>query len=382
MDKSINTAGISSELTYIFELLKDNNTNTRMPELDWELFLNLSLHHRVFPLLHSKVKNLDVPVHVSKFLQVHYQQNIFRMMSLTGEMEKVSEIFSNSKIRTLFLKGPVLAHDLYGDLSLRTSSDLDFLIPIEHLERAEEILVELGYEKDDYIESVLNDWRWRHHHVTYYHPVKQMKLEIHWRLHPGPGKEPSFQELWERRNKSSNTKSPVYLLGKEDLFVFLVAHGARHGWSRLRWLVDIQKIMKQELDWAKVYQLFQKYHNPHVGGQAIILASELLDAEFKEEMTPFVTNTAMKLAQEAIFYLERMVNLHTDPVPEDISSYHASHLFSLMSTQQKAIHLLSLLHPFPEDAQTLPLPKPLHFLYFPLRPVLWAWRKTRKQAVL
>ena len=81
----------------------------------------------------------------------------------------------------------MIAHDLYGDISLRTSSDLDFLIPINELEKAEEIIENLGYEKDDYFTSVLNDWKWRHHHVTYFHPQKRMKLEIHWKLNPGPG---------------------------------------------------------------------------------------------------------------------------------------------------------------------------------------------------
>nr|WP_273840911.1 nucleotidyltransferase family protein [Halalkalibacter alkalisediminis] len=355
----------------------------QLTDMNWNQFLELSLHHRVYPSLYAHLKQSDVtiPSDVSKTLKAYYQQNTFRMLPLTAEMEMVSSLFANHDIRTLFLKGPVLAHDLYGDLSLRTSSDLDFLIPIDQLEQAERLLVELGYEKDDYFDTVLNDWRWRHHHVTYYHPVKGMKLEIHWRLHPGPGKEPSFQELWERRRTSTIPNSSVSILGTEDLFVFLVAHGARHGWSRLRWLVDIQKMMQQSLNWESVYGLFDKYHNPHVGGQAIILASNLLGAEFSDGMRPFLTKNAKQLAEEAVFYLEQMVNLHTDPVPREIARYHAKHLFSLMSSQQKIIHLASFLHPFPEDAQTLPLPTSLHFLYFPLRPVLWAWRKTKKQAI-
>ena len=83
-------------------------------------------------------------------------------------------------------------------------------------------------------ESVLNDWKWRHHHVTYFHPQKKIKLEIHWRLNPGPAKEPSFRRImgW-KRIRVLLTSYPVYFLGREDLFLFLVSHGARHGWSRL-----------------------------------------------------------------------------------------------------------------------------------------------------
>ncbi|WP_394531617.1 Renal dipeptidase [Priestia aryabhattai] len=389
MDNILNLDRMPKELKLILELLKEANeqylekySEGLCRDIDWNLFIKLTLHHRVYPAINFKIKMLDadvVPTYVVQFLNRQYKRNTFQMLRLSAEMETVSLLFSKHQIQTLFLKGPILAKCLYGDISLRTSSDLDFLIPIQDLAKAEDLLVSLGYEKDDYIHTVLNDWKWRHHHVTYIHPHTEIKLEIHWRLHPGPGKEPCFDELWKRKEKSSITSYPVYLLGTEDLFQFLVAHGARHGWSRLRWLIDIQQIVKRKIDWVKLYTLFTTYHNPYVGGQAIILASQLLNVRVEKKMKPLlISKRSQKLAQEAVFYLETMINLHTDPVPEYVSKYHSRHLFSLMSAQQKLFFTASLLHPYPEDAEMLPLPKKLHFLYFPLRPVLWAWRKTKK----
>ena len=392
MDKTLDLTGVPKEVLLILELTKDGKTFISKDEqealcidLNWAVFLEYSLHHRLFPRIYSNIRKLDdqrVPSFVKQQLDNHYKSNTFRMLQLSAEMEYTSRMLSEIGIDALFLKGPVVAHDLYGDLSLRTSSDLDFLVPIEQLEQAEEWLVKQGYVKDDYIETVLNDWRWRHHHVTYFHPQKQVKLEIHWRLHPGPGKEPSFEELWERKRISSLTSYPVHFLGREDLFIFLVAHGARHGWSRLRWLDDIQQLMKQPVDWKLTYQLSKSSHNLEIMGQAIVLASQLLESTVTNEMKTFLRGArAHNLAQEAIFYLEKMVNLHTDPVPEEITDYHTRHLFSLMSAYQKFFFLLSLMYPYPIDVETLPLPKKLHFLYFPLRPLLLVWRKTRKLAL-
>lgn len=387
---TLNLNQIPKELSFLLELLKEPEgqslvKNERLKDINWDLFLELSMHHRVYPMLYSKLKKINdsvVPSDVLQTLNFHYKRNTFQMLHLSAEMEQVNQLFANRGIPLLFLKGPVLAQALYGDISLRTSSDLDFLIPINQLEEAENILVELGYEKDDYIETVLNDWRWRHHHVTYFHPQKGIKMEIHWRLHPGPGKEQSFRELWERKQLSSLTSSPVYILGNEDLFLFLVTHGARHGWSRLRWLMDIHHILQQDMEWKVLRQLLRRYQVAHVGGQAIVLTSQLFYTKIPNELQYFLLDKrSVKLAQEAIFYLERMVNLHTDPVPEDVSNYHKRHLFSLMSMQQKALFILSFMYPYPEDAETLPLPKPLHILYFPLRPFLWAWRKTKKHAI-
>ncbi len=90
----------------------------------------------------------------------------------------------------------------------------------------------MGFERDGEIQTVFNDWKWRSNHHTYFHPQKGVKCEVHWRLYPLPGKEPSFDELWDRRRVSSLTNYPIHYLGREDLLLYLASHGARHGWSR------------------------------------------------------------------------------------------------------------------------------------------------------
>lgn len=204
------------------------------------------MHHRVYPLIYTKLKTIEgevIPSYVIKTLSYEYKRNTIKMLQFSGEMVQISELFTEKKIRLLFLKGPVIAADIYGDISLRTSKDLDILIPSTDIERAEEILYNLGYEREE--EPDYNDWKWRNHHVTYNHPQKNIQLEIHWRIHPRPKKVPSFNELWERKRVSMLTRCPVYFLGKEDLFLYLVAHGSKHGWFRLRWLADIDLLVRK-----------------------------------------------------------------------------------------------------------------------------------------
>jgi len=350
-----------------------------LEQTDWNLFIELARHHRVFPTLNKKLQDMEstiIPTFVISLFKRDYSRNTFLMLALSGEIEQLAKQMGRMGIRTLFLKGPVIAADLYGDVSLRTSSDLDILIPIEKLDEAEQLLISHGYEKDDYIVSVLNDWRWRHHHTSFKHPKTGVKVELHWRLNPGPAREPSFDELWERRQQSSLINHPVYYLGREDLFMFLVTHGARHGWSRLRWILDIKQLVKQSMNWSVLEQLMEKYHYTHLAGQALLLIHKLLAESLRQEMKSMTDRRqAQKLANGTLFYLERMVNLHSIPLPEDVENYHKRYAIQMLSLRHKWLYLLSLMHPFPEDIDTLPLPKPLHILYFPLRPFLWAWRK-------
>lgn len=387
---NINWEPFSKELKLLLFVLRlENNkdlllhTESVFEGIDWDEFIRLIRHHRVNPVIFTKLKKVEhsfIPSYVLQTLYKEYQKNTFQMLKLSGEMEQLSRLFTENQISLLFLKGPVIAVDLYGDISLRTSNDLDVMVPIHCLESVDGLLLKLGYVKDDYFSTFLNEWRWRHHHVSYFHPQKGIKLEIHWRLNPGPAKEPNFHELWERRRTSSLSSYPIYLLGKEDLFLFLASHGARHGWSRLRWLVDIHQIAKQEMDWNKVTQLMKKYHYLQIGGQVLILASKLLNTPLTKEMKELIKGDRVKrLALDALFYIKQTVNLHTNPVPDDIARYHKHHLFSLMSRQQKFLFVMSFFYPYPMDAEVLPLPKNLHFLYFPLRPLLWAWRRTRQR---
>jgi len=389
---SLDLSQFPKELVLLLSLLKSeegkcdsvcSGSSGELDPIDWDAFLELAVHHRVFPALYRKLKDTQetVPPSVLQALKNDYKQNTFQMLHLSAEMDAVCKLFSDAQIRTLVLKGPVLAADLYGDISLRTSGDLDILVPIDKLELAEKLLAGHGYVKDEYIQTVLNDWKWRHHHVTFFHRHKGIKVEVHWRLGPGPGKEPGFDALWKRRRISAVTRHPVYYLGREDLFLFLVSHGARHGWSRLRWLMDIDRMAAQNLDVPKLRRLLQQYGHLHIGAQALLLTSQLLNTPLSDELRALTqAKRAEALAQDALFYIRQMVNLHSEPLPLEVSEYHRRHLFSLMSSTRKVLFILTFFYPYPEDANTLTLPKSLHFLYFPLRPFLWVWRKTKRLA--
>ncbi|MEH7416929.1 nucleotidyltransferase family protein [Neobacillus drentensis] len=390
---SLNLSRIPEELKLILDIIKAGkeinpqlNNQWITKTIDWNLFLQLAIHHRVHPLLYSYFKKVDtynlIPSFVIQELSQMFKINTFQMLQLRAEMDEVGDLLSRNVIPLLFLKGPVLATELYGDLSLRTSCDLDLLVPIEDLERTEKLLFQMGYEKDDYIQTILGDWKWRHHHLTYHNPIKNIKVEVHWRLNPGPGKEPSFNELWKRKRNIRAFSKPLYYLGNEDLLFFLITHGARHGWSRLRWLIDIDRIIEKDFSWDKSIQLLDKYGYVHVGGQAVNLSMELLGTKIPSEFKQIVlAGKSRRLSQEAIYYIEKMVELHSGTVPEDIAKYHKRHLLSLMSNHQKFLFIISCLYPYPTDQETLPLPKNLHFLYFPLRPFLWVWRKTKSHVL-
>lgn len=379
---TLDKGSLSKEILLLLALLTAENTNEtaqQHPQLfagaDWEQFVQLALHHRVYPYLYPRLNKIDegvIPPEVLERLKWEYRRNTVQMLQLSGEMSRIGSELAKLNIRSLFLKGPVLAQALYGDISLRTSRDLDFLVPMAQLQDTEALLIRLGYVKEEEFESILGDWKWREHHTTFNHPVSKIKAEVHWRLSPGPSKEPGFEALWKHSRTSSLFGRNVHYLGQEDLFLFLAAHGARHGWSRLRWLLDIKQLLLQQPDSAAL----QRYGYSIVGGQAVILAAELLEAPVDPGLSPLTDSPrARRLAQRALFYVARMVNLHNPPLEPEVERHYKYYQPAILPRWHQVLYAAGFLYPYAVDAKTLPLPKALHFLYFPLRPFLWTWRK-------
>lgn len=351
--------------------------------IDWSLLMEWAKHHRVMACLHSEGNGREwerCPEFVRQVLKREHKRNVIRMLRLSGEIARLCRQFAERQIRVLQLKGPGLALDLFGDLSLRSSKDLDMLVAPEDLEAAEQLLRELGYTVEGTVYTVLNGWKWRNYHRPFLNPENGINVEMHWRLGPGPSREPGFEALWERSRTGVVAGCAVHCLGREDLFYYLAAHGARHGWFRLQWLRDIDRLARQPLNWNMIGLHLSRYQARSIGGQALLLSHWLFGTPLNEQMRKMARpKRVRRLAAEALRYIREKIDLHADLSPGMVREYKR-YRFRIKSRRQKALYLLSTLYPHPLDASTLPLPNPVHFLYFPLKPLLWIWRKTRKNA--
>lgn len=378
----IETKDFSKELTLLLKILGSHSVNeSHFLDVDWDEMINLALHHRVYPILYVKLKELNnpsVPLSVMKVLESKYIENTFKMLKLSSELEKINNAFITNQVQSIFLKGPVLASILYGDISLRTSKDLDILVNPQHLSKAEEILKCLGYITDK--EEELIGWKRKHHHVSYTNPITSSQVELHWRT-SSKLKGERFEDLWSRRVTTTLASSPINYLCQEDLFNYLVLHGARHGWFRLRWLYDIDcMINKGMLNVKKLNSAYSSYENQYLGGQALLLCSVLFSTKIPRDIALLMDNSrSFILAQKAIYFIKQKVDISSNS-NKQLLNYYTQYLFTMMTVSQKALLVIYYLYPTSNDLKTLPLPKTFHFFYFPLRPFLWCWRRMRRDS--
>ncbi len=380
------------ELKLLLELIRSqsaispvaNPASVDASSLDWKEFSALAHHHRVYPTIQAQgAQHPLLPEQVKQWLMQKYSRNAFTMLQLSGQMQRVSAQLEEQGIRALQLKGPVLAQWLYGDLSRRTSKDLDVLVPMEQAGQAEQLLLELGYVKTQSVPRTTANWRWRYNHESYTDERTGVEIELHWRLNGDAGKEQEFEELWNRRQTLSFGGTDVHMLGTEDLLIYLAVHGARHAWFRLRWLVDIDRLLQMKPNWTLLRQLARQYHCEHIVGQAFVLATELLHSPIQTEMQEWIAHPrARALAVRVLVFITERVNLCPEPETEVLAKQYRSYQYALKTPGQKAMFWIRKLGPDDWDMQTLPLPKGLYVLYYPLHPFLLLYRRMQRRTAV
>lgn len=88
---NLNLSSLPKELRLLLEIVKaenDDGISTSLKELlvgiDWELFLELARHHRVYPLIYSRLSKLEekiIPDNIFEILFQEYKKIRFRCLN-------------------------------------------------------------------------------------------------------------------------------------------------------------------------------------------------------------------------------------------------------------------------------------------------------------
>jgi Uncharacterised nucleotidyltransferase len=255
--------------------------NWNEPGLDWNKFLQLAEHHGVLPLV---ARNLSahargLPSWVEQTLKSAYEANLRRNLWFASELARITDHFEMAKLRAVPYKGPVLAESVYGDLALRSFSDLDFLIAPADFERAKQALAELGYRPSAELSpAVERFWLRAGYERSFDSAAGRNLVELQWGVLPYfYAVELSADDLLLRSGRSVLGGREVTCLSSEDSLLALCLHAAKHLWMRLNWVCDVAETMRtQALDWALVGARARELGIVRIVGVSFWLAWRLL----------------------------------------------------------------------------------------------------------
>jgi len=266
----------------------DRIANWNLSALDWTEFLRLAEHHGILSLA---ARNLiehgrTLPPEIETSLRSAYDANLRRSLWFAGELARIMRHFEHRQLRAIPYKGPVLAQSAYGDLGMRSFSDLDFLISPADFARAKLALAEIGYRPSaDLSPAVERFWLRTGYERAFDGAAGRNLAELQWALLPRfYVVDLLIEDLLARVGCTIVGGCEVPCLSHEDLLLVLCLHAAKHLWTRLIWLSDFVETLRtqsqtQTIDYAQVFSRARALGIARILGVSFWLVKNVLHAE-------------------------------------------------------------------------------------------------------
>lgn len=242
-------------------------------DINWKLFFQYANIYSLIPLVYTSISQIEshkIPDWIINRFKKEYEKKRIGIIIQSAEIIRICKLFESNNIRFFILKGIPLALTIYGNITLRESSDIDFFIHRDDLSRAIELIndekyIHLNDEYGDVLKNIKEnneEYLSKYHHMDYIHPTRGIKLELHWKLSKTYffimlndfSDVFSFNNLWDNRNEIVFSSNKLYKFCLEDELLYLVYHATTHRYMRLKWLLDIYELLNKykEIKWNEL----------------------------------------------------------------------------------------------------------------------------------
>lgn len=260
--------------------------------LNWDVLLELAGEHSVQGMLANRLEETgfaEVPEVAREKLHSRMRAQHLFTLSMTAELFRILQDFSEARIETILVKGPVISMLAYGDPAVRSYVDLDLLVRHRDIQGATQRMVAMGFEPDVPVSAIRagkipGEYLFRR-------PGTQRTVELHtertFRYYPRAMR---MEELFARKRQVLLDGRVVTALSLEDELVLNCVHGAKHFWERLMWVSDVAAMVARhpEIDWKRAREAAVDVGAARMLRVGILLGKSLLGANppgsFAEEL--------------------------------------------------------------------------------------------------
>lgn len=217
------------------------------------------MRHRIIHQVYDSLKSVEsVPQDIQDRLRQLDNNTKVSLLALTGETIRLSDRLNKLNINYVMLKGVLLGSLLYSGTCFRHCKDIDLWISPDDLDKVVILLQELGYiQTIPDINILLLDkeaYFNKHNDITFFNQNRKVQVELHLKNRFFNLFFPDLLEV-ETKQVFINGISITTLVDEYHM-LYLMLHGTKHGWLRLRWLHDIYMYIKaNKVDLIKVYEL-------------------------------------------------------------------------------------------------------------------------------
>jgi hypothetical protein len=348
---------------------------------NWKSVIDLAEQHRIAKVVDQVIKaqEMSIPSELNERLTTLTKRGTLRMLAFSAEISSICHPLNQEGIKAIPLKGPIAAKQIYNDFTAKFSRDIDFLIQQEQLDHTIQIIEQQGYVITYPYQSLSakqkKAFQKVNNQLAFFHVQKKIQLEIHWRLFVNPYLLPiTFDKLIAEGSQIQIGKTTVPCLSNKHLLFFLCAHGAKHQWALLYWLVEVATLIKKEnFDWDIILQEAIRFNIERPLVQGIML----IEIHFKMPAPICIRKHYQKdkTIQEIVQISSMIVNENEQNISKNPILNYWQNLSYKMKLKKELNYKLAYWKGFSvNDFQLIKLPDALFFCYFWFRPIFWVWR--------
>ncbi len=219
---------------------KERLTHLLASPLDWPKLLEQADRHGIVPLLYHQLQGMPdagIPEEALAALAHRAREYLVWNLRLHRELIRLLGEFNQAGIPVMPLKGLLLADLLYGDLALRSMSDIDLLVQPEDLAKGEQTLLKAGY-----IRLLPPEYEADLYHDSYVIEIESganVQVELHWDLAKSHTARLDVREVWRSASRVQWEGREIWTMALPDLFLYICFHAVRKGLGPLWRVLDI-----------------------------------------------------------------------------------------------------------------------------------------------
>ncbi|NED99602.1 nucleotidyltransferase family protein [Phytoactinopolyspora halotolerans] len=262
------------------------------------LFVETARHHRVGPLAHVLLRELE-PDLATEF-KIDRDTAIANHVSTSITLDAIGQILDGLAWATF--KGPVLSEHAHPVPGLRIYHDIDILVSPHELRQAATRLLDAGWTVADFRDMLRNvDTPGEMHFIS---PSGTL-IDLHWSMINMASTRRQFSvstyEILERRVTVPLGLSSTWALDHTDALTHVCLHAALTGAHRMLLILDADQLARQTADWDSV--VARAHHWGAQTALAIVLArsSALLNTPVPENLDGALgISTGLRMVTNAV----------------------------------------------------------------------------------
>lgn len=376
----------SPELSILLDLLRTaiSGESISLPaeRIDGEKFWRLTQRHRVAAYLYQRLPGVIDELcdsAVAGRLRNAAQLTIQRALQQAKIQLQLIRLLEGEGIAAIPIKGLVLSQQRYGAIGMRHVGDIDLLVRKSDVAKADAVLRRSDLRRTrpdfDLTTRQLREFTRIKPEFEYHDVAAGVRIELLWRLDGIPDDENS---VWNHAARCRIGGHDFRMLPPEIELLYLLQHGARHGWFRLFWLVDAALVLRDPAEnWPSVISAARRLGIERPVLQGAELARDLLAVPIPPALEPFQHERKIisALKREAVRQISRPI------APVETLGEWSRQLGYRVKLHRSWRQKFATVSPHlftPETWRVCRLPDRWFFLYHVLAPFAWLCRRAKR----